>query len=183
MLLSWIREFFNFSTARTGEAGSRAREFSAGRVYRIWRWRLDAHVTLGERARRKTDDRVRETGDGTAESRGNGSRPGVYVHFHFDASPAFHPTTADARAQSCAPFAEFADGIREVIKRGDRATETGVKGCEEERRVSIGEEREERREKETAGLRTCGKRPLVSGALKSGYRRRPIIISRGDAPF
>lgn len=33
----------------------------------------------------------REGGGGRAESRGNDSRPRVYVHFHFDASPAFHP--------------------------------------------------------------------------------------------
>lgn len=33
---------------------------------------------------------ARGTGD-ARESRGNDSRPRVYVHFHFDASPAFHP--------------------------------------------------------------------------------------------
>lgn len=60
------------------------------------------HTSHLVNARRKTDRKRRveecegweaestEVG-GRAESRGNDSRPRVYVHFHFDASPALHP--------------------------------------------------------------------------------------------
>lgn len=44
------------------------------------------------------------------KSRQNGSRPGVYVHFHFDASSAFHPY--------CWSCESFGNKIRGVTKPG-----------------------------------------------------------------
>jgi len=47
------------------------------------------HTSHLVNARRMTG---RERGRmGCTKSRRNGSRSGVYVHFHFDTSPAFHP--------------------------------------------------------------------------------------------
>lgn len=77
-------------------------------VYRIRRWRVDVHVTLGERAVGR-QARVR-------------AETGVYVHFHFVASPAFHPRRWHG---SCKSFDEFADGIGEAIKAGDDGTSFG----------------------------------------------------------
>lgn len=97
------------------------------------------------------DERRRARKGGRAESRGNDSRPRVYVHFHFDASPAFHPAKV-ARHSANSPT----EYQQRVIKRDDR--DTRIRGYGRERGIEAGK-----------GLRTCGKRPVVSGSLKSDY--------------
>ena len=116
-----------------------------------------SHLVNAHRKMARKDARVRYM-----KSCRNGSRSGVYVHFHFDASPAFHPS-----CWSCEPFGEFVDGIRGgYIKRSDDG-------------VSFGRERAKTEE----GLRVCGKRPVVSKAMSDNYlpQRHSILINSSAA--